>query len=198
VAVAKDKFVLAPRYDGWFAPLVVIPGREVASAQLAAGKVIATRRDNAKVVVDVGGGWGADCYGHLLSNGIDSFAYMGVKATNQKLGQFTFTNVRTAALWSFREALDPSKPGGSAIALPPSNTLRADLCAPQYEVRRKGDGMVVVAESKEDVRARLGRSPDEGDAVVMAWYTGTKQHNISEGWGKRNTPPVVNRGRRYT
>lgn len=202
IAIKKDYFVLAPRHDSWFAPLVKIKGQDTADAKQMAGNVIAVRRDSALVTVDVGGGWGADCYAHLIANGIESVGYMGVKTTSRrdKTNKFKFSNVRTEALWRMREALDPSQPGGSEIALPPSSTLRADLCAPTYSVKGHGADAVIVAESKDSVKERLGRSTDEGDAVIMSWYKGLKQHNIAGGWdsldkGKRT--PVVNRGRRY-
>ena len=199
VAISKDKFVIAGRHDGWYAPLICIPGRELEDPKKAAGRVVSERRDQSKVVVDVGGGWGADCYAQLARNGIDAIGYMGVKASKRKSadGRFEFSNVRTEAYWKLREALDPSQPGGSQIFLPPSASLKADLCAPGYRVNGSSTGGVLAAESKDKVCDRLGRSPDEGDAVVMAWFDGAKQSNFAGGWkgGKREV--VVNRGRRF-
>src|SRR3546814_1539203 len=76
-----------------------------------------------------------------------------------------FYNKRSETIWRFREALDPSQPGGSPIALPPDPMLVADLTAPTFTVPPRG----IKVESKEDVCKRLGRSTDRGDAVVMAW-----------------------------
>ncbi len=53
--------------------------------------------------------------------------------------------------------------------------------------------LVIAAERKEDVVARLGRSPDRGDAVVMVCTRG--QDNA--GWQATDpnlTRPRVNRG----
>ena len=53
--------------------------------------------------------------------------------------------------------------------------------------------LVIAAERKEDVVARLGRSPDRGDAVVMCFSRG--QDNA--GWRVTDpnlTRPRVNRG----
>ena len=200
VAIAKDKFVIACRHDGWYAPLISIPGRELEDPKKAAGRVVAERRDNSKVIVDVGGGWGADCYAQLSANGIDCIGYMGVKNSRRKSvdNRFEFSNVRTEAYWKFREALDPSQPGGSQIFLPPSASLKADLCAPGYQVKGSSTGGVLEAESKDNVCKRLGRSPDEGDAVVMAWFDGVRQSNVAGGWkGGRKIEAVVNRGRRF-
>ena len=76
-------------------------------------------------------------------------------------------------------------------------TLKADLSAPKYTVKGHGDGAVLVAESKEEVCSRLGRSTDEGDAVIMAYYKGIKQANVVGGWSRQGGLPVVQRGKRY-
>lgn len=201
IAIAKDKFVIASRHDWYYPELIAIPGRDIADPKQAAGRVLAARRDNATVIVDVGGGWGADCYAQLAANGLEPIGYMGVKTTRHKSsdGRFEFANIRTEALWKFREALDPSQPGGSLIALPPDPEITADLCAPTYKLKGTSVGGVLQAESKEDVCHRLGRSPDKGDAVIMAWFRGLKQYNIKEGWSGRDARriPVVNRGSRH-
>ncbi len=54
-------------------------------------------------------------------------------------------------------------------AVAPDDELRVDLLAPQYKFDSRGRLQV---ESKDDVKARLGRSPDRGDAVVLSTYSG--------------------------
>lgn len=187
----NDDTVLAPRYDGWYDQLISTPGKETPDGATVAGLVVKHRRNDAEVVVDVGGGWGGDTYGHLCANRIPSFSYMGVKKSNQRTkdNQLKFTNVRTEAYWRFREALDPSQPQGSGIALPPDPTLLSDLCAATYSVGSNG----IMLESKESVCDRIGRSTDKGDAVVMAWFRGMKQQNVQGGWRGFNArkPNVV-------
>lgn len=56
--------------------------------------------------------------------------------------------------------------------------------------------MAVKVESKEDIVDRLGRSPDKGDAVLMAWSAGLKTENIQGGWANHEkfrgrTPQVI-------
>lgn len=191
-----DDTVIAARHDGWFAKPVVVPGKETPDGKSAAAHVVRHRRDNAPVIVDLGGGWGGDCYGHLKANGIEATGYLGVKASTAKTEdrKLEFTNKRTEAYWRFREALDPSQPGGAKIVLPPDSVLLADLCAPRYRITSSG----IELESKKDVIKRLGRSPDRGDAVVMCWATGAKSANVSGGFANFsvNRTPVVQRGRR--
>ena len=196
-----DRSVLAKRHDGYYARLEVKPGKDTPDGKTYGGWVIANRRNNAKVVIDIGGGWGGDAYAHLRENGVDAVGYMGVKVTMAKTvdNLLGFTNVRSMAYWRFREGLDPSQPGGSRIALPPDPEMVADLCAPTYEVVSSGKkGALIKIESKEDVCDRLKRSTDKGDAVVMAWTDGLKLVNLQGGdWGSggKRKPQVIMRRR---
>ncbi len=80
-------------------------------------------------------------------------------------GEMMFANKRAAAWWNMRELLDPAN--GHQIALPPDDLLTGDLTAPHW---RPSSGGRVIVESKEDIRKRLGRSTDTGDAVVQAFW----------------------------
>lgn len=180
----SDRSVFAPRYDGWFAPLVAIPGVETPDGPSVAGKVLTIRRDLSKVIVDLGGGWGGDALAHLVANDVDAIGYMGVKISLKRTrdNQLQFYNVRTEAYWRFREALDPNQAGGSPIALPPDKELEADLTAPTFETIRMKRGMGIKIEPKDDLVKRIGRSPDRGDAVVMSWWAGPKAATDLKGW----------------
>lgn len=175
-----DRTVLAPRHDGWFAPLICIPGRLTPDGKTVAGLVVANRRDNAKVIVDMGGGWGGAAYEWLKDNSIDVVGYKGAEkaVTRTKDKQLRFFNKRSAAYWRLREALDPSQPQGSTIMLPDDPELVADLTAPTFEVGPNG----IKVESKEHVCERLRRSTDKGDAVVMSWIDGGKMASHYQQW----------------
>lgn len=179
-----DQTILAPRYDGWYPPLVVVPGKNTPDGKTISGLVVQHRYDNATVVVDLGGGWGGDALKHLALNNIDAVGYMGVKKSIARTEnkKHAFTNVRSEAYWRFREALDPNQEQGSTIALPKDSILVADLCAPKYKITSNG----IMITPKDEVKELLGRSPDRGDAVVMAWWAGVKQANKKEGWQPKN------------
>jgi hypothetical protein len=87
-----------------------------------------------------------------------------VRDRSRELG---FVNKRSAAWWGLRELLDPGS--GSAIALPPDDLLTGDLTAPHWRVMSGGR---IQVEGKDEIRKRLGRSTDDGDAVVMAFWSG--------------------------
>lgn len=199
-----DPMVLAIRHDGWYAELVEVPGKEIPQSRSGAycgGIIVGHRRDNALVVVDLGGGYGGPTYEHLKANDIETNGFRGAEGTKRrsKDGKLHFTNKRGAALWLFREALDPGQPGGSPIALPDDSVLIADLTAPTFEPTPNG----IRVETKEKVCDRLGRSTDRGDAVVMAWFEGPKEANSALEWADKldmkrglNRRPQVISGRR--
>ncbi|SOE31774.1 hypothetical protein [Streptomyces sp. OK228] len=96
-------------------------------------------------------------------------AYTGAAGTKLRTrdGQYGFTNTRSAAYWRLRELLDPAF--GALLALPPDDLLVSDLTTPTWDITT-GVPPKIKVEPKDDVVARLGRSPDRGDAVAMAMY----------------------------
>lgn len=198
-----DPLVIANRYDGWFAPLISVPGREIPklkSGSTIAGHVMRERRNRAVVVIDMGGGFGGGAYEYLKENDFELRAYKGNEKSHRRTAdrQRGFFNVRSEAIWRFREALDPDQPGGSQIMLPDDPELVADLTAPTYEPDMK----LVKVETKESVRDRLGRSTNKGDAVVMSWWDGPKAITDLRDWekqglGRRSHTPQVIMGRAH-
>jgi hypothetical protein len=173
-----DKNVIAIRFDGWFAPLVIIPGSETPLGDDIAGRMLALRRAQAVIIIDCGGGYGGSAYKTLKQNleGEDFdrtvFAYKGATASVARTvdSKLRFQNKRAEVCWRFREALDPSQPWGSPIALPPDRELLADLCAPSFSVGPHG----IKLEDPQTVAKRIGRSPDRGTAVLLCWSEGQR------------------------
>lgn len=71
-----------------------------------------------------------------------------------------FINRRAETWWVIREMLKKDE-----LDLPPDNKLAADLTNIKYTYTSKGQ---IKLESKDDVKKRLGRSPDRGDALAIA------------------------------
>lgn len=180
-----DKRVIACRYGGWFPPLDVAR-EEDKDGRLTAAAVVKLRRDNCPVVVDLGGGWGGDAAIALKDNGITVVTYMGLdpSSATTRDGKLRFVNKRAETIWKFREALDPGQEGGSVVALPPDPELKADLASFRWVLKPNG----IQIEAKEDIKKRIGRSPDRGEAVVMCLAPGDQAvvRNM-----KRRTPPKV-------
>ena len=169
----RDRTVRAARYGRWFGMLRVSEGHETPDGVSVASLVFGEIRDGCTVVVDLGGGWGGEAYGHLTKHLPDGsvVGFMGVSDSTETTatGAERFANLRAQAWWRFREALDPQT--GANVALPPDPELAAELTMP----RRVPEKREILIESKEQIRKRLGRSTDKADAVVMAWAYGEAQ-----------------------
>ena len=168
-----DRTTLAARHGRWFAPVKAVDGVETPDGMSVATLGFGAMRDGCTVIIDLGGGWGGDAYGHMSRHLPEDaiVGYMGVNPSHQKSanGHEDFFNVRAQDWWRFREALDPFT--GADIALPPDPELAAELAMPRRIPERK----YIQIESNEQIRKRLGRSPDKAAAVVMCWAYGTER-----------------------
>lgn len=163
----NDKLVIACLHDNWCAPLIEYPGSAIPDGPTAAALIVSVVEPGAQIGVDVIG-IGASGYDSLTYAGVSALAINNAESAGDRRdrsGRLKFRNIRAASYWKLREALDPEL--GDGIALPPDAELLADLCAPRFKVTTGG----VLLESKDEIKARLGRSPDKGDAVVMAHWS---------------------------
>jgi hypothetical protein len=159
------KTVLAQRWGAWFAPLVKIPGRETPDGQEGRRLVVEALLRGGYVNVDVIGVGAAVV--DLARQDVDAARVVAINNSSgvkrkDRTNQLRFVNVRAFSYWSLREALDPET--GDGLMLPPDTELKADLCAARWSLRT---GSIIV-EEKEEISKRLGRSPDVGDALVLA------------------------------
>lgn len=187
-----DETTIAHRYGHWYGEILVRPGKLTPDPPSVAGLVTMVRRGAAAIVVDLGGGYGGGVVSYLKDNEIKSVS--GFNGSNTSTARtedsgLTFFNKRAEAWWRMREALDPGQEGGSPIALPPDPVLLGDLAAPRWSLKTRG----ILIEDKDQIRKRLGRSTDRGDAVVMAWSEGEKiaARKHSRGTGTGGRPQVV-------
>lgn len=179
----SDPMVIASRYDGWFAPNIRVEAKDIPkdrAGKFCAGLIFSHRMNDAVVIVDLGGGYGSSMYEHLHESKIPAQGWIGSQGSTARTadGKLKFRNKRAEGLWKFREALDPEQPGGSPIMLPDNPRAVADLTAPTWEIK----GVELVIESKEDVCARLGRSTDDGDAIIMCWNVGPTYVTAGRSW----------------
>src|SRR5581483_6805153 len=123
-------------------------------------------------VVDVIG-LGAGVVDRLREQGYKVLAFnaAGKSRGRDSTGEFGFINKRSEAWWSLREALDPS--ADPDICLPDDEMLLGDLSAPQWTVTSAGK---IQVEDKAQIVRRLGRSTDDGDAVVQAFVPHLGEH----------------------
>ena len=164
----NDKTCFAERIgDAFLTPRIMPRADTMATAALLQNELSVERGDIA--VVDTNG-VGAGVYDSIKKN---NFLAMGVNVGNRTSltdtsGQIEFYNIRAAVYWKMREALDPAR--SPTIMLPPDDDLASDLSTPHWKTMPGGK---IVIESKDDIRKRLNRSPDRGDAVCLAlWPSG--------------------------
>lgn len=164
----NDKTCFAERIgDAFLTPRIMPRADTMATAALLSQELNRERGDMA--VVDTNG-VGAGVYDAIKKA---NHLSMGVNVGNRtsltdSSGQIEFYNVRAAVIWKMREALDPAR--SPTIMLPPDDDLASDLSTPHWKTMPGGK---IVIESKDDIRKRLNRSPDRGDAVCLAlWASG--------------------------
>jgi hypothetical protein len=159
-----DNTTLTARYGKWFDRTEKHPGKSTPDGPaVAALAKIALAGRKAPVNVDVIG-VGAAAYDAMKANGIKTIALNGSVSSKAKdrTGQLRFRNKRAEWHWKMRELLDPQH--GENIALPPDRELKADLCAPRWKLTVSG----IQVEEKEEIKKRIGRSPDVGESVIYA------------------------------
>jgi hypothetical protein len=171
----KDKTVIYRRHvNMWFDEPLEYAGTETPNGPMVAGLAIAANRDHSPIHIDIIG-VGSSPYDFLKEA---RQQVLGVNVSEQtgardKSGRLRFFNQRSELVWRLREALDPEANNG--IALPPSKKLLADLCAPKWSLR---NGAIYV-ESREDIVARIKRSPDHLSAIALAMIDTPKLRAIA-------------------
>lgn len=129
------------------------------------------------VVVDTGG-LGAGTGDTLYEMDFDfqpvKYGESPIEDSEYKSSFFTFENLRSQMWWHLRRLFLHEE---IAIDLPPDSSmamrLQSDVTAPRYDIRA---GRKIIVEPKEGrsdtwgVKARLGRSPDTGDALIQAAF----------------------------
>ena len=106
-------------------------------------------------------GLGAGVYDYLKEKGKKCVEVISGAKPTKSAESFEFKNLRSQMWWQFRQDCK------NKLIKVNSNDeeLLTDLCAPRYKIVNE---KVIQVESKDDIKQRIGRSPDKGDAVVYA------------------------------
>lgn len=168
-----DKLVISKRYGNWFAELKQVPGVDVEDGPKAAGIVYNELQNEAHIGyinIDVIG-VGTSPYDSLKVmypnntvvpvNAAGTSDYEYTNEQNQSV--LRMQNTRSEYYWRMRQALDPEH--GDDLALPPGNDIVSDLCAARWQPLAGG---IVKIEPKVEIKKRIGRSPDAGEAIMFA------------------------------
>ncbi|HHY95481.1 MAG TPA: hypothetical protein GX513_10815 [Firmicutes bacterium] len=157
-----DKSAIAVRRGSRVLPLRVY-GKQDTMATV--GAVIAEQRAVGATAIKVDViGIGAGVVDRLKEQG---YSVRGINVAEAAADPERFANLRSQLWWALRERLDPNpKVNPDPVALPPDDELLADLSGVKYRITSRGQ---LEVERKEDMKKRLGRSPDRADAVVLAF-----------------------------
>lgn len=159
-----DATALAPRWKDFFGKVESVPGAMTPDGPTAAAFALQKVGPDTLIGVDVIG-VGASAY-DVLRGARRSGTVIAVNASEgtdefDRTGTLGFRNTRALMWWRMREALDPLH--GSEVVLPDDEELLADLTAPTWKLTAQG----IQVESKDEIKKRLGRSTNKGDAVVQ-------------------------------
>jgi len=161
----RDNMSLSKRYDNWFSELVFWPGTVANDGPTVAALVKNALRSEEPdtMYIDVIG-IGSSVYDSLnpMYKNVVPVNASGSSNYRDRSGKLKMRNVRAEYYWRMRDALDPVY--GDNIALPPGNEIVADLCAARYKLTTAG----VQIEAKDEIKSRLGRSPDKGESILLA------------------------------
>lgn len=160
-----DRTVIYPRQGliSW-RPVIMRHARDSAVSVDIAGHVLEewSRHKSELVLIDNTGGWGAGAYDVLRAGG--QCEVVGVQFGGTPILP-RFANRRAEMWWSMAEWI---RRGGS-IAQPEPEGLVEELTQVTYTYRP--DGRLLI-ESKDQLKERLGRSPDVADALALTFGMG--------------------------
>lgn len=142
-----------------------------------AGKIMVARRQNICLYVSIDTiGEGAGVYSRCVEledepHYILSCKYSeSAKTPNGRelsdiTGQNKFFNMRAYLFWAVRDWLNPRNNTGAM--LPPDDKFDEEATEIKFSVKSNGK---LYIEPKEDIKERLGRSPDKFDALANTFY----------------------------
>lgn len=141
-----------------------------------AGQIAAYRRRQIEAYISIDTiGEGAGVYSRCIE--LDEKEYIlsckyseAAKGHNGKpltdvTGQYEFINMRAYLFWCVRDWLNPKNDTGAM--LPPDTQFDEEATEIKWSFR--SDGRIFI-EPKEDIKERLGRSPDKFDALANTFY----------------------------
>jgi hypothetical protein len=187
-----DNTIIARRHVRWYDVPLLYPGKQTPDGPTVAGLVVAARRDDAPVNIDViGVGSAPYDFLHDMRVQVQGVNVSEASGETSRSGRLEFFNVRSQLAWQFREMLDPQYNEG--VELPPDPRLKADLCAYTWSLRNRK----IYVHSREEIIKAIGRSPDYASAYFLAMLDtpNVRQlHDIRHAEEQRNHDPYADGG----
>jgi hypothetical protein len=176
--MGTDNTKLCPRYDNYVDKIETYFGNGKAEHMKVAGIVanyLKTKSTNAYIDTI---GEGAGVYSRLIELNYNN-AYSCKFSENANgltdiTGVYEFMNMRAYLYWAVRDWLNPAN--NTEACLPDSDDLTEELTEIKYKIQSNGK---ILIEPKEDLKKRLKRSPDEGDALANSFYPNKRVAGMS-------------------
>ncbi len=194
--MGRDASVFCTRYNNYVAGFDKINSGGRADHMAIAGKAYNQLSTHSGMSISIDTiGEGAGVYSRLveLSQETDSRvdemqiqsckysagAKDGMTELTDITGQYRFANMRAYLHWAVRDWLNPDN--NTNAMLPPDGSLMEEITSVKWSFLSNGK---VIIEPKDDIKARLGHSPDELDALCNTFFpdairaTGMYQQSI--------------------
>lgn len=174
--MGRDCTCFVERKGAWVSEFKTHNSGGAADHMKIAGQIAAYRRRQIEAYVSIDTiGEGAGVYSRCLELDDEPFiisckyseaakAYNGRPLTDIT-GQYEFMNMRAYLFWAVRDWLNPKNDTGAM--LPPDTQFDEEATEIKWSFR--SDGRIFI-EPKEDIKERLGRSPDKFDALANTFY----------------------------
>lgn len=173
--MGRDSTCYCERKGRWVATLTSRNSGGQADHMAVAGEIVARRRKQPRMIVSIDTiGEGAGVYSRcieiddrkfIISCKYSESAKQFERDLSDTTGQYKFVNMRAYLFWCVRDWLNPKNDTGAM--LPPDQQLLEEATEIRWSFR--SDGKIII-EPKEDIKKRLGRSPDKFDALANTFY----------------------------
>lgn len=169
--MGRDCSVLCPRYKNFVSKFDVHQSGGKADHMHVAGMGVSYLRAHKKTILFIDTiGEGAGVYSRLQELGytnrvVSAKNSEGARGYSDITGEYTFANMRAYLMWSVRDWLNPKN--GFNACLPPCDEFAEEATSTKWKFLSNGS---IIIEPKEDIKAKIGRSPDYMDSLSYTFY----------------------------
>lgn len=177
--MGRDESVVCKRYGNYVPPFERHQSAGKADHMHVAGMVARILQDdNAAAYIDTIGE-GAGVFSRLCElgykNAVSCKYSEGARDLHDITGQHEFANMKAFLFWCVRDWLNPKNKMNPA--LPPNDKFAEE--ATEIHWKFVSDGKIII-EPKDDIKKRIGRSPDDFDALANTFYPSNAIETVSD------------------
>lgn len=169
--MGRDSSVLCPRYKNFVAKFDAHQSGGKADHMHVAGMGVNYLKAHKKTLLFIDTiGEGAGVLSRLEELGYGDRAISAKNSESARglhdiTGEYTFANMRAYLMWTVRDWLNPKN--GFNACLPPCDEFAEEATSTKWKFLSSG---AIIIEPKEDIKAKIGRSPDYMDALCYTFY----------------------------